>query len=160
MVKPLKILLINTKSKAGFILLVSLIIFGILGQFFTPYNPNRYEFTGGLGPSYAHLLGTTIYGQDVFSQLFYGAAPTLMVGFAVGIIGTSISIIVGISAGFASERVNAFITGLIKWCIGYTVFRFQLMKIRGIDAPATFSQYCKINGLGWISRHKSWQNKI
>jgi peptide/nickel transport system permease protein len=114
MVKPLKILLTNNKSKAGFILLASLIIFGILGQFFTPYNPNKYEFTGGMAPSYAHILGTTVYGQDVFSQLFYGAAPTLMVGLAVGIIGTSISIAVGISAGFASERVNAFITGIIN----------------------------------------------
>ena len=71
MVKPLKILLINTKAKAGFILLVSLIIFGILGQFFAPYNPNRYEFTGGLGPSYAHLLGTTIYmGRMYFHNCF------------------------------------------------------------------------------------------
>jgi peptide/nickel transport system permease protein len=112
--KPIKILLVNNKSKAGFILLASLIIFGILGQFFAPYNPNRYEFAIGLPPSYAHLLGTTAYGQDVFSQLFYGAAPTLMVGFAVGILGTFISIAVGISAGFASERVNAFVTGIIN----------------------------------------------
>ena len=113
-INPLKILLSNGKAKAGFIMLVALILFAILGQFFSPYNPTKYEFARGMPPSYAHLLGTTIYGQDVFSQLFYGAAPTLMVGFAVGVLGTLISIAVGISAGFASERVNTVITGIIN----------------------------------------------
>ncbi len=113
-IKPMKILLTNNKAKAGFIILTALIIFGVLGQFFTPYNPDKYEFARSLSPSFKHLLGTTTYGQDVFSQLFYGAAPTLLVAFAVGILGTLISIFVGISAGFASERVNNVVTGIIN----------------------------------------------
>ncbi|SMD30893.1 ABC transporter permease [Picrophilus oshimae] len=112
--KPVKILLNNSKAKAGFILLIGLIVFAILGQFFTPYNPEKYEFARSMPPSYAHILGTTAYGQDVFSQLFYGAAPTLMVGFTVGILGTLISVFVGIAAGFASERVNNAITAVIN----------------------------------------------
>ncbi len=113
-IKPLKILLTNNKAKVGFIILTGMMVFGVLGQFLAPYNPNRYEFVRSMPPSYSHLLGTTVYGQDVFSQLFYGAAPTLLVGFSVGIIGTFISIFVGISAGFASERVNNIVTGIIN----------------------------------------------
>ncbi|AGO60120.1 MULTISPECIES: ABC transporter permease [Ferroplasma] len=113
-IKPLKLLLINNKAKAGFVILVGMIIFSVLGQFFAPYNPNKYEFARSAPPTYAHLLGTTVYGQDVFSQLFYGAAPTLLVGFAVGFMGTFISIFVGISAGFASERVNNIVSGVIN----------------------------------------------
>ena len=114
MLKPLKILFENNKSKVGFIMLTAMIAFAIFGIFYQPYPPNAYLFKRSLKPSMAHLLGTTGYGQDVFSQLLAGAAPTLMVGFSVGVLGTLISVFVGIVSGFASKRLNEFINGIVN----------------------------------------------
>ncbi|MHB1440910.1 MAG: ABC transporter permease [Cuniculiplasma sp.] len=114
LLKPFGLLLANNKSKAGFVLLMGMIIFSIVGVFYTPYAPDAYLFKKSLGPSSSHLLGTTGYGQDVFSQLLGGAAPTLMVGFSVGILGTLISVFVGVLSGFASKRVNELINGIVN----------------------------------------------
>ena len=111
---PMAILLQNNKAKVGFIMLISMVVFAVVGIFYTPYPPNAYFFAKSLGPSPGHLLGTTVYGQDVFSQLLGGAAPTLMIGFSVGIIGTLISVSVGVFSGFASKRVNEAINAVVN----------------------------------------------
>ncbi len=112
--KPIGMLLQNNKSKAGFMLLLSIVVFAIVGIFYTPFPPNAYLFKNSLPPSYSHLLGTTGYGQDVFSQLIGGAAPTLMIGFSVGILGTLISVFVGVLSGFASKAVNEVINAIVN----------------------------------------------
>ena len=111
---PVGILVQNNKSKTGFILLVGIIIFAIVGIFYTPYNPNAYLFARGLPPSSTHLLGTTAYGQDVFSELLGGGAPTLLVGFSVGLLGTLVAVIIGLLAGFSSDRTNSIINSVIN----------------------------------------------
>ena len=57
-------------------------------------------FSPGLPPSMAHLLGTTAYGQDVFSQLVWGARASLIVALAVGALSTILSVLVGVSAAY------------------------------------------------------------
>ncbi|MCY0852195.1 MAG: ABC transporter permease [Thermoplasma acidophilum] len=108
------IVLKNSKSKAGFILLLSIVIFSIVGIFYRPYNPEAYLFAKALPPNSVNILGTTGYGQDVFSQLLAGAAPTLMIAFSVGIAGTLISVFVGLLAGFSSPAVNGAINAIIS----------------------------------------------
>lgn len=111
---PVHVLTENGKSKFGLILLLAMVAFAIVGIFYTPYAPNAYLFKKSMPPSYNHLLGTTGYGQDVFSQLLAGAAPTLMIGFSVGILGTLISVFVGVVSGFASKKVNEIINGIVN----------------------------------------------
>ena len=40
-----------------------------------PDNPSADIYMVGQGPSAQHLLGTTSYGQDIFSQLIWGRGP-------------------------------------------------------------------------------------
>jgi peptide/nickel transport system permease protein len=51
-------------------------------------------------PSWAHWLGTTQTGQDIFAQLVLGTRATLLVGFAVGMIATTLSVVIGLTAGY------------------------------------------------------------
>ncbi|MCH4816265.1 MAG: ABC transporter permease [Saccharolobus sp.] len=136
-------------ARLGIYILIGIIIFSIIGIFYTPYNPNYTGFPRDLPPSPQHLLGTDDYGHDVFSQLLVGGFPVIGVGFAVGLIGTLISILVGITAGLYAEtildRVLSAITqifliipgiliieligaylGAIQFKLGYTVVLFAL----------------------------------
>ncbi|WP_338598948.1 ABC transporter permease [Sulfolobus tengchongensis] len=92
-------------ARVGFYILLAIIIFSLIGVFYTPYNPNYTGFPRDLPPSPQHLLGTDDYGHDVFSQLLVGGFPVIGVGFAVGLIGTFISILVGITAGLYAETM-------------------------------------------------------
>jgi peptide/nickel transport system permease protein len=87
------------------------VLLAIFGPFFFS-NPNALSNTRLAGPSLTHLLGTTQIGQDVFAQLVVSARNSLLIGVGAGLLATVVSIIVGISGGYAGgiidEALNLF----------------------------------------------------
>lgn len=95
-----RMLLGNRKALVGACLLGIVCVCAIIPGIIAPYNPKAEAFRPSLPPSLAHLLGTTSYGQDVFSQLIWGARGSLIVALAVGAVSTAVSIVVGVSAAY------------------------------------------------------------
>jgi peptide/nickel transport system permease protein len=81
------------------------VLLAIFGPFFFS-NPNALSNTDLGGPSLKHLLGTTQIGQDVFAQLVVSARDTLLIGVGAGLLATVVSIIVGISGGYAGGIID------------------------------------------------------
>jgi peptide/nickel transport system permease protein len=75
----------------------------------TPFGPTEITGKPLQPPGNGHLLGTNDLGQDIFSQLVYGARITLLFGFCSAIlsvlIGVSIGIITGYYGGLLDEIV-------------------------------------------------------
>jgi peptide/nickel transport system permease protein len=91
------------KARAGAIVLGVFALAGIIGPFVAPYNPSFQSPNPALsmnGPSFAHWLGTTQTGQDVFSQLLYGIRLTLELSVIVGVVATVVAIVAGVTAGY------------------------------------------------------------
>ena len=93
-------LLGNRKAVVGASLLGVFLVLALIPGVIAPYDPRAEVFTPGLPASAAHLLGTTAYGQDVFSQLVWGARASLIVAMAVGALSTVLSVLVGVSAAY------------------------------------------------------------
>jgi len=93
-------LLHSRKAVAGLVLMTIFLVLAIFPGELSPYDPNAMLFEPGLGASGAHWLGTTSQGQDVLSQLIWGARQTLIIAFAAGGLATIISVIVGVSAAY------------------------------------------------------------
>lgn len=92
---------LTPKTKVGGIIVAVFVLLAIIGPYVAPYDPATQNLTiGAVGPSAAHLFGTTSFGQDVLSQVLVGIRATLVVGVLAGLIATALSIIVGISAGY------------------------------------------------------------
>ncbi len=90
----------NRKATAGFILLL---IFGFLAAFpgvIAHDDPNAEIYLPTLGPSSAHLLGTTQYGQDIFAQLIYSTRESLVIAVAAGGLATILSVLVGVTSAY------------------------------------------------------------
>jgi peptide/nickel transport system permease protein len=80
------------------------LIIAVIGPWIAPYDPSQTFSTTAsfpLPPSAAHWLGTTQQQQDVFSQLLVGGRSTVLVAFVAGLVATALSIIVGVTAGYA-----------------------------------------------------------
>jgi peptide/nickel transport system permease protein len=94
--------------------LVGLILFGITclvalfpGLFTTDHTPDVIgNFLPSLGPSTAHLLGTTSYGQDIYSQLIYGTRQVLIIALAAGGFATVLAVLIGITAAYMGGLVD------------------------------------------------------
>ena len=92
----------------------------IIGQFYTPYDPNFMDQSARLdGPSLAHIMGTDNFGRDIFSRVIEGSGTTLGIAVLVIIIGASIGIIIGAFSGFFG---GAFDAVLMRVCDLITAF--------------------------------------
>jgi peptide/nickel transport system permease protein len=84
----------------GFFVLV-----GIIGPFFTS-NPNQIGGPQYAGPSAHYWLGTTQTGQDVFAQLVVSTRASLEIGVGAALLATFVSIVIGITGGYAGGIVD------------------------------------------------------
>lgn len=103
------------RARIGVVLLAVFVILAIFAPQLAPYSPTDNTFGRSGNPSPAHVLGTTAAGQDVLSQLIFGARISVFVGFVAGLFATIIAVLVGLSWGyirtFAGDVIN-FIVNL------------------------------------------------
>jgi peptide/nickel transport system permease protein len=93
-------LLRNRKAMFGVAMLAFFTLVALLAPFIAPYDPQALQFDPILGPSAQHLLGTTSFGQDIFSQLVWSSRQSLVLAIVAGLMATLISVIVGVSAAY------------------------------------------------------------
>ena len=96
----------DKKALVGSIILFVLLLISAFPSWFTPDDPTAYAYTPGIGLSWAHPLGTTSFGQDVFSQLMAGTRQSVMIAFVVGFFSTVLSVVIGISAAYLGGFVD------------------------------------------------------
>ena len=105
-------LLKNKKALAGLAMLAFLALVALLAPLIAPYDPHSLQFDPILPPSFGHLLGTTSFGQDIFSQLVWSTRQSLLLAIIAGLMATLISLAVGVSAaylgGVADHVLNLF----------------------------------------------------
>ena len=98
----------NRKALVGLILFTITCLVALFpGIFTTDHAPDVIGiYSPNLGVSTAHLLGTTSYGQDIYSQLIYGARQVLIIALAAGGFATVIAVLVGITAAYMGGLVD------------------------------------------------------
>ncbi len=100
----------NRKAVAGAVILLVIGFVAAFPGLIAPDDPQAAIYAPNLGPSSAHLLGTTQIGQDVFSQLIWSTRLTLVVTLIVSVIATFMSMIVGVTAAYAGGVIDRVLT--------------------------------------------------
>jgi peptide/nickel transport system permease protein len=100
-------------GKTGIIILLLVIVLALLAPLLSRYDPTQQSTASLLSPSGAHWLGTNQVGQDIWSQLLYGARTSLMVGFGVGILSLILSVIFGISSALIGGLYDKIIMRIV-----------------------------------------------
>ena len=91
------------KSKlglSGLVLFVFIVAIALAAPVIAPYNPWLTVGQPFGAPSIAHILGTNDAGQDILSELMYGARTSLLVGVCAALLVTALGTTVGIVAGY------------------------------------------------------------
>ena len=105
----------NGKARIGVVLLVLIVLVAIFAPLIAPHSPTATTFTPYLGPNGTNWFGTTGNGQDVFSQMVYGARVSLLVGLAAGGTATVVAVTLGLISGYRPgvvDEVLSFLTNL------------------------------------------------
>ena len=90
----------NRKATAGAVLLAVFIFIAIFPGLLAHDSPSADAYAPRLGPSTAHLLGTTAYGQDMFAQVIWGTRNVMILAFAIGLGATAIAVLIGVAAAY------------------------------------------------------------
>jgi len=85
-------------GRTGMTILLLMIAVAILAPVLSQYDPTEQTAASLVSPSLSHWLGTNHVGQDIWSQLLYGARISLLVGFGVGTLSLILSIFFGLSS--------------------------------------------------------------
>jgi peptide/nickel transport system permease protein len=113
--RALRTLWSNGKARVGLITLGLIIAIAIFAPVIAPHSPTATTFPPYRGPDSVNLLGTTGNGQDVFSQMIYGARVSLVVGLGAGALATLVAVTLGLVAGYRPGIVDellGFVTNL------------------------------------------------
>lgn len=94
----------------GLALLAALILMAIFAPLIAPYSP--YGQTGAPfeKPGSEHLLGTNDVGQDILSEVIYGARNSLLVGALSASIALAVGIAVGLLSGWYGGAVDRLLS--------------------------------------------------
>ncbi|TME44915.1 MAG: ABC transporter permease [Chloroflexi bacterium] len=113
--RSLRTLWSNGKARIGLVILGIDILVAILAPLLAPHSPTATTFVPYQSPSATNWFGTTGNGQDVFSQMIYGARISLLVGIIAGAVATLVAVTIGLIAGYRPgiiDEVLSFITNL------------------------------------------------
>ncbi|HEV3312212.1 MAG TPA: ABC transporter permease [Chloroflexota bacterium] len=109
----LQILTGNRKALVGFVIIGIMIIVAVFAPLISPYDPSAAIFNPGIGPTRAHLLGTTApQGADIFSQLVWGTRETLLIALLAGLFTTVLAILFGVTAAYMGGVVDNLLSSI------------------------------------------------
>src|SRR3954471_8083330 len=106
----------NRKALVGVLLMLAFVVLAIFPGQIAPYDPSAEIFQPALGVSRQHLLGTTAYGQDIFSQVVWGTRLSLVIALAAGALATVLAVLVGVTAAYlggVTDGVLSLLTDVI-----------------------------------------------
>ncbi|MBC7241323.1 MAG: ABC transporter permease [Anaerolineae bacterium] len=116
----LRILVRNRVAMSGLAILVMMSLLAVLAPAIAPYDPDAVDILHQLeAPSKTHILGTDLYGRDIFSRILYGGRITLVVGLIAVGIAASIGIVLGLIAGFYGGAVDSIIMRLVDVLLAF-----------------------------------------
>lgn len=98
------------------------IIIALLAPLIAPYT--QYEISGRPfePPGADHLLGTNDIGQDIFSQLVYGAQITMVFGFCAALLSILISTCIGLIIGYYGGTLDEIVCRVLDVIMPIPVF--------------------------------------
>jgi len=135
----LHILVRNRVAMAGLILLVLMAGASLLAPYLAPFDPDEVDILHQLeGPSGAHILGTDLFGRDIFSRILYGGRITLVVGLISVGIAASIGIVLGLVAGYYGGALDSVIMRFIDVLLAFPRILLAL-SIVGMLGPGLFN---------------------
>lgn len=133
----------NTKLRVGLSIVLFFVALTFIGPLLTDYAPYDYVGPAAQPPSPEYWFGTTIFGQDVFTQFVMGLKATFQVGIIGGGLGTLLGILIGFTAGYrgglVDEILNIFTNiVLVIPTLAILLIIAAYLEVRGILTESVF----------------------
>ena len=103
----------NPLGIVGLVLLIIIVTMALGADWLAPYDPTKLSGKPFEQPSSTHWLGTNDIGQDILSELIFGARVSLLIGVLSAGIAMVIGTAMGLLAGYYRGVIGALIMRLV-----------------------------------------------
>ncbi len=125
----------NKVSMFGLIIVIIVLFCAIFANFIVPYDTalDQDKTARLLPPSRIHLLGTDMYGRDVFARIIHGTRYSLLIGLGAVAIGISCGSILGSISSYYGRMVDSIIMRTIDIlaCIPFILLALTVVAALG-----------------------------
>jgi len=136
------------RGRFGLALLLLIVLMAIFAPLLAGYDPTGQSRSAFQSPCLSHLLGTNHVGQDIWSQLVYGARTSLLVGFSVAFLTTVLSALVGASAALIGGLYDSIVMRVVDALIVIPVI-IVLILVAAYLQPSLWILIILLSLLGW-----------
>ena len=123
----------NRSFYFGIGLLLIFLIMAVFAPVIAPYDPFAHG-TPYLRPSVEHFLGTNDVGQDIFSELIYGARVSLTIGIVSSLVITVIGTGIGLSSACFGGRCDRILMKLTSVAMAIPSLPVAIVLAAYLDA--------------------------
>lgn len=126
----------NPVTAVGLLIVLAILTLGLLAPLVAPYDP--YALNPGeamQAPSWRHLFGTGLFGEDIFSRVLYGARIDLGIGAGAVAIALLAGCSIGALAGFFGGIIDELGMRSMDVIAAFPSF-ILAMAIAGILGPS------------------------
>ncbi len=144
---------ISRKVAVGSAIVGFFILVCIFGPIIVRTDPNATSNLFIAPPSPAHWLGTTVVGEDIFSQLVYGTRTSVFWGLGTGVLVTIVSVIVGLVGGYFGGWVDDVLTLLTNVSLVLPALPLAIVLAAYFPrGPLTISLVIVVTNWAWQAR--------
>jgi peptide/nickel transport system permease protein len=112
-IDPKRELVKSKGGRIGLILLLVVVLMAIFADQLATHDPLAQTVHSFELPSWVHPLGTNHAGQDIWSQLVYGARTSLVVGLLVAVLSTILAALIGASTALIGGVYDRVVMRLV-----------------------------------------------
>jgi peptide/nickel transport system permease protein len=117
-------------------IIAMVVLTALLAEVITPYSPTDISLSQRLKPpfwekggSLGHPLGTDPMGRDLLTRMIYGARISLVVGCLGLFVGGGIGAALGMIAGYAGGRVDAFLMRVADTTLAFPIILLAILLV-------------------------------
>lgn len=139
----------NKKILIPSILVALLLIFAFFSPYLTPYNVSKQNLMiSRQPPSLAHIMGTDIYGRDMFSRVIAASRISIFSALAVVLLMAISGVVIGVFCGYLSGIAD---TVLMRVSDIFLAFPGLVLAIAtaGLFKNGIFGAVIALASVGW-----------
>ena len=145
-------------AMAGSTILMFFVFIAVSAPFIAPYDPWKQD-KPFLSPSIKHPLSTNDIGQDILSELIYGARVSLFIDLFAAAVSTIVGTLIGSVAGYFRGKLDEILMGITD--VFLLIPRLPLMIILAAYlGPSVWNIVFVIGVLWWSSTARVVRSRV
>jgi peptide/nickel transport system permease protein len=147
------------RGKVCLVVLGVFVFVAIFGPVLAPDDPYASSTDVLAPPSRAHWLGTTEVGSDVFSQLLVGTRVSIVVGISAAVISAVLGTAVGLTGGYFGGLTDKLLDAFENWFLVIPQLPLMIVLARLLN-PSVFVLVVVIGITSWAGTGRIVRSQV